>query len=283
MARTTLKAVLLTALAVFAHADLAHARRYSGGEARFISRDPAGYRENRWGNLYEYVYGNPSIGTDPMGLGIGIATCHGRTDPNTDSRLRPLWESGGNGNSYTNYGGSRSGPQCSKPAGPCCGKDRTPYDKKTQCCCNGKVFQKAPVDTGAKYCENAISPVMGHSSPDHAWVEFNGHTYEFNPVGNILHGRGEVTRDSLDSKYTDGWSYITKECDIIKLSPCKYDIDKFKKTLGEALEFQVSESNAGRAPYYSFIGGLLGYNCQTWASGMIAAAKSAARRKVPCK
>jgi RHS repeat-associated protein len=43
-------------------------RTYNPMTGRFGRRDPAGYSNNEWGNLYDYVYENPIIGIDPYGL-----------------------------------------------------------------------------------------------------------------------------------------------------------------------------------------------------------------------
>lgn len=67
MNRVTFKILLLMILAIVAYSDMAHARRYSGGEARFISRDPIGYLGNAEGNLYGYVANRPTMYVDRDG------------------------------------------------------------------------------------------------------------------------------------------------------------------------------------------------------------------------
>jgi RHS repeat-associated protein len=43
-------------------------RTYSPTNGRFISRDPGGYANNVWGNLYAYCYNSPTNAIDPYGL-----------------------------------------------------------------------------------------------------------------------------------------------------------------------------------------------------------------------
>lgn len=59
------RAILFTVLGLMAHTTLAHARRYHGGEARFVSRDPAATPEEA---LYGYVGNRATRFTDPLGL-----------------------------------------------------------------------------------------------------------------------------------------------------------------------------------------------------------------------
>jgi RHS repeat-associated protein len=46
-------------------------RYYHTGMGRFVNRDPIGFKGSKW-NLYEYVYNNPTLFTDPSGFGYSI-------------------------------------------------------------------------------------------------------------------------------------------------------------------------------------------------------------------
>jgi len=77
-------------------------RVYSAGVGRFVSRDPSGYPNNERANLYDYVYSNATLSTDPLGLRRGdvdIGTpwfdrgsylnpiCHDYTRPGRDGSI----------------------------------------------------------------------------------------------------------------------------------------------------------------------------------------------------
>jgi RHS repeat-associated protein len=98
------------------------ARMYDAISGRFCSRDPIGF-EGGTRNTYEYVSGQPTFGTDPLGLAYGT----------------PRFRCGGKLIRTTNHNTK------------CCG-GKTLYNSNKESCVNGQVVPKACAGIAAGGC-----------------------------------------------------------------------------------------------------------------------------------
>ncbi|OQB93714.1 MAG: tRNA(Glu)-specific nuclease WapA precursor [Verrucomicrobia bacterium ADurb.Bin118] len=105
------------------------------------------------------------------------------------------------------------------------------FNRLTQCCRCGKIYSKlAVVGTGVLDCYRPPG-MLGHSYP-HAWLRVPTSSYSVgfypgssNPFGGPgqLDSPDEAAQETIDAGMTTAW------CKEIKLSPCSYDPERFKK------------------------------------------------------
>jgi hypothetical protein len=140
---------------------------------------------------------------------------------------------------------------------PCCNGSR--YNPFTHCCCAGTLRSREDLDTGVKTCTEYGRSIdfllfdtdFGGNIPRHRWIEIGGVPIGFWPEG--------VNQNDPYGASTE------KQCKTIKLSPCKYDIEKFKAEIflaaGQWYPSYNDEFN----------------NCVVWTSYVIARAKLVAK------
>jgi len=145
----------------------------------------------------------------------------------------------------------------------CC--DGKKFDKRKKCCLDGKLTNKQEVDTGIRQITQPGTKLgfnVGHS-----WVGENGSNWAqgLNPdrddwwiPHNGRFGNGEPKVDGATST-------------PVKLSPCKYDIEKFTQEIKRLAAQDRKDDNT----WYIF---LYGGHCQSYARHLIDRAKSNSRR-----
>jgi len=108
------------------------------------------------------------------------------------------------------------GEWLARPRYGCCPEpDGARYDKNTHCCCDGEILQRKPKPTGVKRCRTGY----------HFYIQLaSGDTLGFvnNLDGTISIDRPDLWGDPSNPRDT---------CSDIKLSPCKYDLEKFAQCL----------------------------------------------------
>ncbi len=103
----------------------------------------------------------------------------------------------------------------------CCNGDA--YNRLTHCCRNGKVLGRADQPTGVYLC---AKPPLPPGLYFHMWVAVEGgHSVGFYPSG--LPG---VTTGAIHSP-DPAMSHPDAVCKEIKLSPCKYDFEAFRRSV----------------------------------------------------
>jgi RHS repeat-associated protein len=126
-------------------------------------------------------------------------------------------------------------PQC------CNGKE---FDPAKECCIDKKIFAHDKLETGVSYyCYRIrwyypiVQPVLRPFSPrqfmvDHCWFNVDGFRFGAYPNGRFPDKKSIRDESKMRSKYNaahEGSFWTTGGS--VRLSPCQYDIEKFKKCI----------------------------------------------------
>lgn len=96
------------------------------------------------------------------------------------------------------------------------------YDPLRECCIQDQVHKDKATGTGVKRCSyRPVDPSQFYLA--HTWVQWDGGSAGFNAPGNP----GQWASPDLYSGSTGGGV----SCDETELSPCKYDLEKFKNCI----------------------------------------------------
>ena len=150
------------------------------------------------------------------------------------------------------------------------------------CCCEGKILQKSPVDTGVrKVCRLGRNVGIQTNAVSHCWLEWEGGSAGFWPGGEDNSGKLESPDPYPDKELLN--DKPTTEVFRVRLSPCEYNITTFKQCIANA----VNDTN--HKPYDtldSFAPGWENiwrecrhdhYDCRDWPDDYVARCKTDAQ------
>jgi len=202
---------------------------YNPTTGRWLSRDPI--EEKGGTGIYAFVVNNPIKFYDKLGLFPGFG------EP--DMQHSQPWDWGAVGNAMCPI-------RCSGVA----------YNPFTSCCRDGQILSRAKQVTGVKWCSGGI----------HRWIEYPGGSAGYYPAGtttgDVVCGSGQVVNPEPHISDED------KTCSEIKLSPCQYDLDKFKGCVSRKSAARIGDS------VYS----VFGFNCGNWVAMVVRTCKEEAKK-----
>ena len=124
----------------------------------------------------------------------------------------------------------------------CC--DGKNYDPEKQCCIDNRLYSRDEIETGVSYyCHRTrwyyplVQPLVRPFSPsqfmvDHCWFNVDGFRFGAYPNERFEDGKSIRDESTMPSNYNaDHENSFWTSGGPVKLSPCEYDVEKFKKCI----------------------------------------------------
>ena len=159
--------------------------------------------------------------------------------------------------------------------------DKLPYDPKTHCCINGIIYSKNPVDTGVSLNEGFTQGLFFSGLfPAHTYIQIDDESFGLYASSHLanqsavktIYDTGTVQQNELTAyppTNSESDESYTKRKPIL-LSPCKYDIEKFRSCIRKKMLLD--------AKFTKHIYMIVGWNCSDYAKQRISTCMEAAER-----